>query len=282
LKDEGTRLRLFPSIPDPRDNANGEAQSPLTTPIEWDVSPNCPEWDGLPGDRLDDSTLHSYEEPPPTPPLQAVEEGPDMTLHDNHLNRGAPGHVRIGPEEYTPSPSGPARARQSRTVPHDILATTGVNYIQHDTPNIVMIEPPGDNPSRGTVQLIETAVCLEHRAAVTIAANRTTYLPLRTALANKATRCPPWRSWWCLRVAQYPCPPTTPCTASESTRDPPRHSSVSRTITTTYLCRLCHTRRAVEANTMGAHGIVTRLIANKKARYAASSLKKRGKRKSRT
>jgi hypothetical protein len=33
---------------------------------------------------------------------------------------------------------------------------------------------------------------------------------------------------------------------------------------------------------MGAHGIVTRLVANKKARYAASSLKKRGKRKSRT
>ena len=48
LKDEGTRRRLFPRMPDPRDDANGESKSPQSTPPERDVSPDCPEWDGLP------------------------------------------------------------------------------------------------------------------------------------------------------------------------------------------------------------------------------------------
>ena len=289
LKDEGTRRRLFPNIPDPRDDANGEAQSMLTTPTEWDVSPDCPEWDGLPGDRLDDSTLHGYEEPTPAPPLQAVEEGPDITLHDSRLNRGAPGPVRIGPEEYAalpfrpcPGPPGGGCGRQSRTVPHDLLATTGVNYIQHDTPDIVMIEPPGDNPSRGRVQLIEIAVCLEHRAAATIATKRTKYLPLRTALANKGYTVPPLEV--VVVFARGAIPMSTLDTLHRLGVNPGPTEALLRKahmITTTYLRRLCHTRRAVEATTMGAHGIVTRLIANKKARYASSSLKKRGKRKSR-
>jgi len=47
-------------------------------------------------------------------------------------------------------------------------------------------------------------------------------------------------------------------------------------ITTTYLRRLCHSRRAVEATTMGTHGICTRLIAAMKTlRRAAYSSRKR-------
>jgi len=57
-----------------------------------------------------------------------------------------------------------------------------------------MIEPADNSAAdpRERVQLIDIAVCLEHRvAATTIAAKRLTYRPLRTALANQVDIVPP-------------------------------------------------------------------------------------------
>jgi len=173
-----TRKRLFPYAPDPSDDADGEAQNPLVNPPELDVSPECPEWDGLPGDLADDSTLHGYVPPSPDLPLSAVEEAPDLLLQARRLNTGAPGPVRIGREVFPTlpfRPQGPPAGgpgRHSATVPRAILGTTGVHYIKHDTPDVVMIEPAVEtaaNP-RERVQLIDITVCLEDRVAATIAA----------------------------------------------------------------------------------------------------------------
>ena len=75
------------------------------------MSPECPEWDGLTDNLDDDSTLHGYQEPHPEPPLQKMEEGPDLSLHDRRLNRGAHGPVRIGPEIFPSSRSNQNKAR---------------------------------------------------------------------------------------------------------------------------------------------------------------------------
>jgi len=95
-----TRKRLFPYAPDPSDNADGEAQFPLVKPPELDVSPQCPEWDGLLGDLADNSTLHGYVDPSPNPPMSAVEDEPELLLHARRLNTSAPGLVRIGREVF--------------------------------------------------------------------------------------------------------------------------------------------------------------------------------------
>jgi len=124
-------------------------------------------------------------------------------------------------------------------------------------------------------------VCLEHRAAATIAAKRTKYLQLRIALANEGYSVPPLEV--VVVIARGAIPMSTLDTLHRLGVNPGPTEALLRKahmISTTCLRRLCHTRRAVEVTTMGAHGIVTRLIANKRARNAASH-KKRGKRKSR-
>ena len=275
-----TRQRL------PSDNADGEAQCPLVDPPELDVSPECPEWDGLPGDLADDSTLHGYVDPSPDPPMSAVEDGPDPLLHARRLNTGAPGPVRIGREVFPilpfrpqgPPAGGPGR--QSATVPQDILETTGVHYIKHDTPDIVMIEPADETAAdpRERVQLIDIAVCLEHRVAATIAAKRLLYRPLRTALANQGYIVPPVEV--VVVCARGAIPTSTVETLHRLGVNPGPTEALLRTahvITTSYLRRICHTRRIVEATAMGTHGIVTRLIATKRSRCAACHKQRRRK-----
>ena len=124
-------------------------------------------------------------------------------------------------------------------------------------------------------------MCLEHRAAATIAAKITKYLHLRIALANKSYTVPPLEV--VVVFARGAIPMSTIDTLHRFGVNPGPTEALLRKahmITTTYLRRLCHTRRAVEATTMSAHGIVTRLLAKKRARNAASTHKKRGKRKS--
>jgi hypothetical protein len=254
---------LFPNVPDPSVTADGEALSPPTDLRARDVShgwPQCPEWDGRPDDPVDGSVLHGYDEPSsPDPSMSAVEEG--LPSRPSGPPAGGPG-------------------RQSATVPRDILDTTGVSYIEHDTPDIVMIESAGDSPA-GKIQLIDIAVCLEHRVAATIAAKRATYQPLRDALIRRGYIVPP------VEVVVVCARGAIPMSTIETLRrlgvNPKPTDTLLRkahVITTTYLQRLCHTRRAVEATTMGTQGICTRLIANTIARkrVAYSSRKRPHKR----
>jgi hypothetical protein len=282
LCENATRKRLFPNVPDPSVTADGEAQSPLPDLRDWDVSPDCPEWNGLPDDIADDSVLHDYGEPSPDPPMPAVEEGPDPLLQDRRLHHGAQGPVRIGPETFgvlpfrPPGPTAGGPGRQSATVPRDILDTTGASYIEHDTLDIVMVGSEDDSSAR-RVQLIDIAVCLEHRVATTIAAERAKYRPLREALKIRGYIVPP------LEVVVVCARSAIPMSTIETMRrlgvDPKPTDTLLRkahVITTTYLRRLCHSQRAVEATTMGTHGICTRLIAAKKTlRRAAYSSRKR-------
>ena len=142
--------------------------------------------------------LHDYGEPFPDPPMSAVEGGPDPDplLQDRRLNHGAHSLVRIGPEIFEilpfrpPGPPAGGPGRQSATVPRDILDTTGASYIEHDTPDIVMVGPVDDSSAR-RVQLIDIAVCMEHRVATTIAAKRAKYRPLREALKIRGYIVPP-------------------------------------------------------------------------------------------
>jgi len=241
---------------------------------------------GLPGDLEDDSTLNGYVDPSPDPPLSAVEEEPDLLLQARRLNTGAPGPVRIGREVFPTllfRPQGPPAGgpgRQSATVPRDILGTTGAHYIEHDTPDVVMIEPAVETAANPweRVQLIDIAVCLEHRVAATIAAKRLRYRPLRTALANQGYIVPPVEV--VVVCARGAIPMSTIETLHRLGVNPgPTEALLRRAhvITTTYLRRLCHTRRAVEATTMGSHGIATRFIAAKRSRYAASHKQRRKK-----
>jgi hypothetical protein len=153
-----------------------------------------------------------------------------------------------------------------------------VNYIQHDTPDIVMIEPADETAAdpRKRVQLIDIDVCLEDRVAATIAAKKAKFIPLRTALANRGYTVSS------LEVVVVYARGAIPTSTIETLRrlgvNPGPTETLlrkARVITTTYLRCLCHSRRAVEATTKGTHGIVRRLIAKKKPQHAASSHKKR-------
>ena len=141
-----------------------------------------------------------------------------------------------------------------------------------------MIEPADEtvaNP-RKRVQLIEVAFCLEHRVATTIAAKKARYQLLRTALVNQGYIVLPLEV--VVVCARGAIPTSTIETLHHLGVNPGPTKALLRkahVITTTYLRRLIHTRRAVEATTMGTHGIVTRRKATKRSRYAASHKKRR-------